>query len=183
MLPVIVPGGGAQETTVPGWLTNPADLPMYKGLLQMDMLKDCKTDEEKQAILNVAKATPEFMQLIEMQSKDESIKLNTTSQSHINMQASKNICLSYLAGACKFGHSCRQNHPENPEEIGKWRLFFARHPCKWGMNCRMRDRCLYTHPDQAMAALAQQQAKVQAMEQAQYTVQNTEVGPVKFFNN
>jgi len=38
---------------------------------------DGKTDEQKRETVEVAKQTPEFMQLIEMQAKDKSIKLST----------------------------------------------------------------------------------------------------------
>lgn len=120
-----------------------------------------KSDEEKQAIVEIAKGVPEFMQLLDIQRR-ESVKANmlTLSSGLIPMlNTSKNICLSYLAGACKFGvacrstvfpectyslhfsssSNCRQSHPQNPEEVAKWKAFFAKHPCKWGSNVISED--------------------------------------------
>ncbi|GAB5368118.1 hypothetical protein AAMO2058_001290700 [Amorphochlora amoebiformis] len=168
------------------WIMDPKDAAVARGLKGMNML-DGKTDEEKRATLEVAKGTPEFMQLIENKIEDPSVMKSPTLSS-INMQSSRNVCLSFLAGACKFGSFCRQTHPANQDEIIRWKAFFAKYPCKWGMNCRTRNRCLYTHPDQAMMVLAQRQSQLQAQQQSQlqdqqqrFTVQHTEIGPVKFF--
>jgi len=162
----------------PTWMTNPADAAIGKALEEMKMLEG-KTDEEKRATVEVVKTTPHLLELIDPGAASLTLQ-GSSSSSSITLNASKNVCLSFLAGACKFGLACRQHHPTNPDEIVKWKTFFAKHPCKWGMNCRMRDRCLYTHPDQAMLALAQQQATLQALEKQHFTVQHTEVGPVKF---
>jgi len=165
----------------PSWLRNPGDLAIAKGLEENHMLEG-KTDEEKRATVEIAKGVPEFLTLIDTQ-RNQALQANSMALASgivPSISASKHICLSYLAGACKFGSACRQTHPQDREEIVKWKAFFAKHPCKWGMQCRMRDRCLYTHPDQAMMAMAQQQAHLQVLEQQQFMVQKTEVGLVRF---
>merc|ERR1712224_1101206 len=55
------------------------------------------------------------------------------------------ICTEYLGGYCSQGHLCEWRHPESFDEMIKWKKFFLRVPCEFGVTCPNQARCVHLH--------------------------------------
>lgn len=60
---------------------------------------------------------------------------------------SKQPCMAFLAGQCKFTDAgCRKYHPTDPEQIKRLVLKYKMTKCQFEDGCRTKG-CLYSHPN------------------------------------